>query len=151
MEIFCFASTNVTNIWAGVGARMWAVAETSPADMKARTTKSKRMKIGALGLLYCNEIHSFTTPFVVTSEPHASNIVNDVWPGSWRLPFSIHPLGNPSRQVTSDTAKQKWEILKNVGAGGVSAAMNITGTTVFVPVEISSDDWSLILSELGSI
>jgi hypothetical protein len=32
MELFCFASKNLTNIWAGIGARMWAVAETSPSS-----------------------------------------------------------------------------------------------------------------------
>jgi hypothetical protein len=61
---------------------MWAVAETSPADMKARVTKSKRMKVGSLGILYCNETHSFTTPFVVVSEPNETKVVSDVWPES---------------------------------------------------------------------
>lgn len=148
MELFCFASKNLTNIWAGIGARMWAVAETSPTDMKARITKSKRMKVGSLGILYCNETHSFTTPFVVVSEPDPNMIVSNIWSENWRLPFSIHPLGNPSRQVDATTAKQKWAVLANVGAGGVSAAMNITGTTVFVPVEVPADDWALILSDL---
>ncbi len=148
MELFCFASKGPTNIWAGIGARMWAVAETSPTDMKARITKSKRMTVGSLGILYCNETHSFTTPFVVISVPDPIKVVNDVWPEHWRLPFAIHPLGNPSRQVAAATAKQKWSVLANVGAGGVSAVMNITGTTVFVPVTVSADDWALILSDL---
>jgi hypothetical protein len=148
MELFCFASKNLTNIWAGIGARMWAVAETSPSDMKARITKSKRMKVGSLGVLYCNETHAFTTPFVVVSEPNAVEVVSNVWSESWRLPFAIHPLGNPTRQVDSAAAKQRWGVLANVGAGGVSAAMNITGTTVFVPVEVSADDWAIILSDL---
>jgi hypothetical protein len=29
--------------------------------------------------------------------------------------------------------------------------MNITGTTVFVPIEISTDDWALILRDLSSL
>ena len=148
MELFCFASKNLTNIWAGIGARMWAVAETSPSDMKARITKSKRMSIGSLGILYCNETHSFTTPFVVLSEPDPVKIIDTIWPEKWRLPFSIHPLGNPSRQVEAAIAKEKWNVLSNTGAGGVSAAMNITGTTVFVPIEISSSDWALMLTDL---
>jgi hypothetical protein len=151
MELFCFASKNLTNIWAGIGAQMWAVAETSPTDMKGRITKSKRMKVGSLGLLYCNETHSFTTPFLVYSEPDPDRVVSDVWPEKWRLPFRIHPLGTPARQIHMDAAKTKWPILKSVGAGGVSAAMNITGTTVFVPTEISADDWALILSDLSAV
>lgn len=57
---------------------MWAVAETSPSDMKARITKSKRMKVGARGLLYCDETHSFTTPFMVYSEPNPDKVVADI-------------------------------------------------------------------------
>lgn len=151
MDLFCFASKNLTNIWAGIGAGLWAVAETSPTDMKARATKSKRMKVGAAGLLYCNETHSFTTPFLVYSEPDPDKIVTDVWPEKWRLPFRIHPLGTPALQLHMDAAKTQWPLLKNVGAGGVSAAMNITGTTVFVPNEITADDWAHILSSLSAV
>jgi len=130
---------------------MWVVAETSPTDMKARITKSNRLKVGSLGLLYCNETHSFTTPFLAYSKPDPEKVVADVWPEKWRLPFRIHPLGTPVRQLHMDAAKTKWPILKNVGAGGVSAAMNITGTTVFVPIEISGDDWALILADLSAV
>ncbi|MBI2383446.1 MAG: hypothetical protein HYV18_05185 [Gammaproteobacteria bacterium] len=150
MELFCFASKNVTNIWAGIGARMWAVAETSPTDMKARATKSKRMKVGSLGLLYCNETHSFTTPFLVYSAPDPEKVVSDIWPESWRLPFRIHPLGTPSRQVHMDEAKKRWPVLLKSSAASVSAAMNIPGTTVFVPVEVSADDWAMVLNDLAT-
>jgi hypothetical protein len=149
MDLFCFASKNLTNIWAGIGARLWAVAETSPADMKARITKSKRMKVGSLGLLYCNETHSFTTPFVVYSEADPERVISNVWPEKWRLPFRIHPLGSPERQVHMDEAKQRWPVLKNSSAASVTAAMNITGTTVFVSIEVSADDWAAIISDLA--
>lgn len=149
MELFCFASNNLTNIWAGIGARMWAVAETSESDMKARITKSKRMKIGSLGLLYCKETHSFTTPFLVYSAPDPEKVIADIWPEQWRLPFRIHPLGNPSQQVHMNDAKKSWPVLKASSAASVSAAMNITGTTVFVPAEISADDWAAIINALA--
>lgn len=151
MELFCFASKNVTNIWAGIGAGLWAVAETSPSDMKARATKSKRLKVGSAGVFYCNETHAFTTPFLVYSEPDLDRIVTEIWAEKWRLPFRIHPLGDPYRQLSADEAKKQWRILENSGAGGVSAAMNITGTTVFVPKEITIDDWSQILTSLANI
>ena len=149
MELFCFASYNLTNIWAGIGAQMWAVAETSPSDMKARITKSKRMKVGALCLLYCNETHSFTTPFFVYSEPDPEKVIADIWPEKWRLPFRIHPLGNPSRQIHMDEAEKKWPILVSRDAASVSAAMHITGTTVFVPVEITTEDWARVVGDLA--
>lgn len=151
MELFCFASKNLTNIWAGIGASMWAVAETSPSDMKARITKSKRMKIGSLGLLYCNETHSFTTPFIVYSEPDPEIVIKDIWPEKWRLPFRIYPLGNPTRQVNQDIAMSEWPVLKKTLIPSISAAMNITGTTVFVPKEISSDDWEIIVKSLSML
>lgn len=151
MDLYCFASNNLTNIWAGIGAGLWAVSETSPSDMKARITKAKRMKIGAAGLLYCKASHSFTTPFLVCSEPDPVREVTDIWPEKWRLPFRIHPLGSPAKQLHHEQAKARWPLLKKVGAGGVSAAMNITGTTVFVPNEVSADDWASVLSDLSSI
>jgi hypothetical protein len=49
----------------GYGADMWAVSEKSPTHMEARITKSKRMGVGSLGLLYCSENRCFTTPFIV--------------------------------------------------------------------------------------
>jgi hypothetical protein len=54
LELFLFTSKNVTNIWSGIGAGLWAVSET---DMEVRITKSKRMRVGSLGLLYCSENH----------------------------------------------------------------------------------------------
>lgn len=150
MELFCFASKNLTNIWAGIGSQMWAVGETSAGDMKGRVTKSKRMKVGSAGLLYCNETHSLTTPFLVYSEADPNLVVASIWPEKWRLPFRIHPLGNPARQISAETAKARWPLLRKVGSGGIPAALNITGTTVFVPKEITADDWSLILTDLAT-
>lgn len=148
MDLFCFSSTSLTNIWAGIGAGLWAVAESSEADMKSRITKAKRMRVGSPGLLYCSDTHSFTTPFLVYSVPDPEKLVTDVWLGQWRLPFRIHALGNPSRQVHMDAAKGRWPVLKNSSVASVSAAMNLTGTTVFVPKEITADDWEVILQDL---
>jgi hypothetical protein len=39
--------------------------------------------------------------------------------------------------------------LRYRSAGGISAAMNITGTTVFVPVDITDEDWDVILRDLA--
>jgi hypothetical protein len=150
MELFCFASNNLTNIWAGVGSRLWAVAETSDVDMKRPVTKSKRLIIGSLGLLYCNKTHAFTTPFLVYAPPDPDRIVTDIWPERWRLPFSIHPLGTPRRQVHMDEAWKRWPVLKKSAQNSVSAAMNLTGTTVFVPVDISAEDWAAILQDLAA-
>jgi len=34
--------------------------------------------------------------------------------------------------------------------GGVTAALNITGVTVFSPVSITEEDWRLILADLAT-
>ena len=147
LELFLFPSKNVTNIWAGIGAGRWAVSETSPADMQSRITKSKRMRVGSLGLLYCSENQCFTTPFIVYSEADPKEVVTDVWPEKWRLPFRIHPLGNPTRLVHKDDAKKRWPVLQ--ACNNITEALNITGTTVFVPSTIAQEDWELILKELA--
>lgn len=149
LELFLFTSRNLTNIWASIGARLWAVSETSPIDMRTRITKSKRMKIGSLGLLYCSENQSFTTPFLVYSQPDTEKIITDIWPERWRLPFHIHPLGDPTRLIHKDEAKMEWPVLKDSASNNITASLNITGTTVFVPSEIGTEDRELILKRLA--
>jgi hypothetical protein len=79
-------------------------------------------------------------------------VVTDVWPEPWRLPFAIEPLGEPSLQLSGKEAVQRWGfVAARMGPkGGVSAAMNLTGTTVFVPVPISNEDWNQICMDLAA-
>jgi hypothetical protein len=152
MDLFCFASRSVENIWLGVRARRWAVATVSSTQMSIRRTKAERYLLpGSRGVLYCNPTHSFTVPFVTESKADPLAVVADIWPEPWELPFHIKPLGNPKRQVPSDEAWKHWPILKKreKRAGGVSAAINITGTTVFVPVDITEEDGEIILEDLA--
>lgn len=78
-----------------------------------------------------------------------------MWPEPWVLPFDIKTLGNLKRQVSAKDAAVNWPIAKRRMAetqnrGGISAAMHITGTTVFVPVEITEDDWERICCDLST-
>jgi hypothetical protein len=151
MKLFCFASRSLENIWLGVRARRWAVATTSDNDMKVRRTKAERyVDVGDRGLLYCNPTHSFTTPFIIQSKPDPLGVVTDVWPTPWVFPFEIFPLGDPSRQVHMDVAKRTWPILLQSSQRSVSAAMNITGTTVFVPNDVDEKQWNQILEALAT-
>lgn len=150
MDLFCFASNTERNIWLGWQARKWAVATVSASAMKGRITKAERyFAPGASGLLYCKETNSFTTPFIVDSYADPEEVVTDIWPEPWRLPFSIRPLGRPDRQLHMDEAKQRWPVLRQSVQASVSAAMNITGTTVFVPKSITEEDWTVILRDLA--
>lgn len=149
MDLYCFSSKTLTNIWAGVGAGLWAVSEIEEPGMKARITKSKKVKVGSCGLFYCAETHSFTAPFIVYSTPDSETIVENIWDGAWHLPFRIHLLGTPNRQVSAEGAKERWPVLRASKASSVTAAMNATGTTVFVPKEIGHKDWECILRDLA--
>jgi hypothetical protein len=151
MKLFCFASRSVENIWLGVKARKWAVATTSDSNMKSRRTKAKRyLEIGDRGVLYCNPIHSFTTPFIVQSKADPVAVVTDIWSTPWIFPFDMLPLGAPSRRLHMDLAKKRCPILINSVQRSVSAAMNITGTTVFVPNYIDDEQRQRILADLGT-
>lgn len=157
VELFCFASKNVENIERGIAHQLWAVGTLlNQQAMAARVTKAQRyLRPGAFGVLYCNPTHSFTTPFIVRSRADPEVVVTDVWPEPWRLPFAIDTLGDLSRQLSADEAMNRWPVLKKrleatCGRGGVSAAMNITGTTVFVPVRITEEDWTIIRDDLAT-
>ena len=152
MKLFCFASRNEENIWRGVRAKKWAVATVSDSAMRGRITKAKRYFVpGVRGLLYCNPTQSFTAPFIATSEADPRSVIADIWPEAWVLPFSMRPLGDPRRQVHKDDAVTRWSVLveRLRDYNSVSAAMNITGTTVFVPTNIPEQAWQMILMDLG--
>ncbi|MEZ5733568.1 MAG: hypothetical protein R3D97_14730 [Paracoccaceae bacterium] len=154
-KLFTFASRNTENIKRGVEAKRWAVATVSDTAMKSRRTKAQRnLIVGSKGLLYCNPLHSFTVPFVVTAPPDLEAVVTNIWPEAWVLPFGIEPLGDISKRVSKEEAQARWPFLAHrmsfEGYNSVSAAMNFTGTTIFVPLEISDQDWELILSDLAS-
>jgi len=150
MQLFCFASKNLENIQRGIDARLWAVASVSDSSMKGRKTKARRyFGSGAHGLLYCSANHKFTTPFISTSDADPSKVITDIWPEPWVLPFSIEPLGDLSKQIPADLAKELWPDLKMDGAGGITGAMNLTGAQVFAPKQITDADWRLILEALA--
>lgn len=153
MDLFCFASRSIENIAIGVRARRWAVATVSNVQMKIRRTKAEKYLFpGSRGLLYCNPTHSFTVPFIVESKADPLAVVRDIWPEMWELPFHINPLGDLSKQLPAERAWERWPVLakRRSRAGGISAAMNITGTTVFVPVDITQEDWAIILDDLAT-
>ena len=156
MDLFSFASRSVKNIELGIEHQTWAVGTLlNQQSMQARVTKAGRyLQPEAFGVLYCNEWHAFTTPFIVKSRADPYKVVTDIWPEPWRLPFKIKTLGTLSRRMPMEDAAKRWPTLKkrleaNKGRGGVSAAFNITGTTVFVPVLIAPEDWGIICLDLA--
>jgi hypothetical protein len=151
MDIYVFASKNLTNIWARIGARLWAVSQTEDtATAQGRKTKSQGMRIGSLGILYCNDTHSLTTPFIVYSKPDPDRIVSNVWPERWVLPFRILPLGTPERQLTSDDAKRLLPIFKKSGECNFGKVFHVQAVTAFSPTVVGSDDWEELIGQLAT-
>ena len=150
MDIFVFSSETLTNIWAGIGAKMWAVSDTGNAmTFQGRHTKSKSMKIGSFGILYCVETHGLTTPFIVYSAADPSVAIENVWKGKWVLPFKILPLGTPDRQLISHDAVALLPIFEKQQTKDFSKVFHIQAITAFSPSEISSGDWEILLSRLA--
>ncbi len=149
MELFAFSSNTVTNIWAGIGAKKWAVSETNEQTRKGRITASKKMPIGSLGIIYSKEHKAFTTPFIVYSHPDPEARVDNIWPETWILPFSIQPLGSPDRMLSTTDAMAKLPVCQNSGKQNISHVIFIHGQLVFTPTEISPMDWQILLEELA--
>ncbi len=150
MEVFVFASKNLTNIWAGIGARLWAVSHGGDAVMElGRKTKSQNMRIGSFGILSCNETHALTTPFIVYSKPDLHLTVENVWSEKWVLPFRIFPLGSPRWQLDKDEAKRVLPIFKRTGATNFGKIFHVQALTAFSPTKIEQEDWELLISRLA--
>ena len=146
MDLFVFSSKNLTNIWAGVGARRWAVSS-DQAEMPGARTKARALHIGSLGILYRVETQSLTTPFVVSSQPDPSATVRDIWPEEWHLPFGIYPLGSPYRQLEkADIAQLPIVVASDRQWNNV---IRTHGQFVFQPTAIGADDWEILFARLA--
>ena len=147
MNLFVFSSNNLTNIWAGIGAQLWAVSKPSARTVQARISASKKMTVGSVGVLYCKETKAFTTPFIVYSKPDIELEVTDVWPEPWILPFRIKTLGTPKKSMWISEMK-KLPIFSKSARSNISHVFYIQGLLAFTPSKISELDWQIILESL---
>ena len=149
MHLYPFSSENHANIVRAFNARLWAVKPwpKSPIEV-GRKTRARRMPVGAVGILYSKQAHSFTVPFVVESPPDTTRQITDVWPGTWVLPFSIRPLGEPGLLVRVEEAKRRWSFLE--GCKNLGQQMPLSGAASFASKSIPHEDWDVILGDLAS-
>jgi hypothetical protein len=151
MDIYVFASKNLTNIWAGIGARLWAVSQTDDtATSLGRKTKSQSIRLGSFGILYCVDTHSLTTPFIVYSKPDPDRIVVNVWPEKWVLPFRILPLGTPDLQLSSELAKRALPIFQKSEEKNFGKVFHVQAVTAFSPTSIGAEDWEELIRHLAT-
>lgn len=150
MKLFVFSSYSISNIWAAIGARQWAVSK-KQAENKSIRTKASNVPIGSLGIFYYNiGIAYFTTPFLICSKPDAGKIIKDIWPKEWALPFRILPLGSPEKHITASKLASMLPSLKGK-SGEWKSLFHVQGLTVFTPSPITDMDWEVIISELADI
>jgi hypothetical protein len=148
MRLYSFASDDLTNIWAGIGAGMWAVGESDNSTfVKGRITKASRMPIGAFGILYCNETRSLTVPFVVYSKADPERTETGIWTKSWVLPFAIKPLGTPRRQISRERAK---DIIPSLTSKSFEKLFLVQGQFAFQAADVTDDDWAVLINELSA-
>jgi hypothetical protein len=148
MNLYIFSSSNLTNIWAGIGARMWAVSIPQANNVSGAPQKAANMQIGSIGVLYCSSTQSFTTPFLVASKSDQNLTINDVWPEPWTLPFRILPLGSPKKQLPKDQVKALLPSLRT-STRQWNHLLLVTPATVFVPSEITAEDWEALMVHLA--
>lgn len=147
--IYVFSSESLTNVWAAVGAKLWAVSKAQGTNA-SNITKSQKLKVGEFGIFYVKQTKSFTTPFMVRSRPYKRKIINNVWTDSWYLPFSIVPLGSPHVSIL---ARDLNKILPSL----VSSKMNwdqilfVSPNTVFAKAKISGEDWAVLIEKLVKV
>jgi len=149
MKLYAFASESLTNVWAGIGAQMWAVPELPNQQTNAgRRGKAAKISVGALGILYCSVDKTFTSPFVFHSRPDLDEVVEHVWTGRWILPFGIRSLGNPHARLAWEEAKA---MLPSCKAGKpLHNLIHVQPLTVFAGSEIEWADWEVLIGRLAN-
>ncbi|WP_298834775.1 hypothetical protein [uncultured Piscinibacter sp.] len=147
MDVYTFSVADNTNIWAAVGAQMWAISEKQAAN-PSNQGKARKFQIGSIGLFYCVEEESLTTPFIVTSAPRFNEQVVNIWKGTWALPFGIHPFGNPNRQLKVAALAERLPSLR-AEKRSWTTLFHVSPMTIFAASHLTQEDWALLVQELA--
>ena len=148
MNLYIFSSLNLTNIWAGIGARQWAISAQQAQKVGGAVQKSMHMGVGSLGLIYGSETQTFTTPFLVASKPNPDTTITNIWLEPWTLAFRVLPLGTPRKQLHKDDIKATLPSLRD-SIRQWNHLLLVQPTTVFVPSEIQQSDWEALMIRLA--
>lgn len=144
MQIYIFSSNSQTNIWAGISSKLWAIQKCNITNIKQKINK---FPIGGLGLFYCSETKTFTTPFIIKSKP-TNGFIDTIWADEWQYPFKIIPLGTPNKNISKDILKQTLPTIKN-STKPWNSTLHIAPTLAFCASNITKADWSIIINLLA--
>ena len=148
MKLYAFASADLTNIWAGVGAQRWAVPlSKAESSNSGRATKAAKMLPGSAGILYSSEDKCFTSPFIVRTLAQADEIITHIWPREWTLAFEVRYIGSPHKRLSWDDAKN---LLPSCKSGTpLSKLIHVEPLTVFAASQIDEADWAVLIDRLA--
>ena len=146
-NMYAFSSESVTNIWAGVGAELWAVPKMANASTRGKAVK---VPVPSFGILYSSSDHSLTVPFVILTEPDRERIENEVWHGPWALPFRIKPLGTPRKMLQAQEAKKIIPSFSRLQTDNFGKVFRVGGAYTFNRCDATSADWAVLIDRLAT-
>jgi hypothetical protein len=146
-NLYAFSSETVTNIWAGVGAELWAVPTTLNASIRGKAAK---IAIPSFGILYAGAEQALTVPFVILTRPDQERIENEVWHGPWALPFKIKPLGTPRKMLPASEAKSIIPSFKRLETANFGKVFRVSGSYAFNRCDAEQADWDVLIERLAS-
>ena len=149
MKLYVFSSNSLENVWIGYEHQKWAVSLAEPHVMRGRRTRASNVRKGDKGLLYISPYQMFTMPFEFETVPTPFRLVTDVWPERWAMPFDIRTYGSPKRYWHVYHATQRLPFARSAGTRSAVSLFKLNGTSVFSPVSIGDDDWSILLEQLA--
>jgi hypothetical protein len=141
-KLFVFPAESLEQIQIGIQEHTWAVPTSSDSSAEARFLRSQEMPIFSRAVIFCTSEKIFTLPFRARSIPQ-NRFQSGLWSGTYRFPFAIYPLGDTSKFIDSETAGDNWAFYRNLHIP--------TALDDFIPSPISSEDWKVILKDLGSV
>jgi hypothetical protein len=137
----------LTNIWAGVGARLWAVSEKQAANESIRG-KARSLPVGALGLFYCVGTRAITTPFLILSRADQERVVKNVWHEPWALPFRISPIATPDKALPVSGLINMLPRLRRENISW-NRVLYVSPITAFAASVLTDTEWSDITSAIS--
>ena len=76
-------------------------------------------------------------------------MIANVWPEEWVLPFKIHPLGTPRKQLGKDEAMTLLPTLVASGETNFGHVVYIQPITVFSASRLTELDWEVLIRRLA--
>ncbi len=146
-NLYAFSSETVTNIWAGVGAELWAVPTKPNASIRGKAAK---IDVPSFGILYAGKEQALTVPFVILTRPDPNEIEREVWHGDWALPFKIKPLGTPRKMLSAAEAKAIMPSFSRLQTDNFGKVFRVSGSYAFNRCDADRADWDVLMERLAS-